>query len=187
MNKIQYNSPVVITYALISLAALGLGILTEDVSTYYLFSVYKSSYTDPLTYIRIFTHVLGHINFEHYFNNMMLLLLLGPILEEKYGSKILLLTIAATALITGALNVALFDNRLLGASGIVFMFILLSSFANVQKGRVPLTLILVAIIFIGKEIAAGILLSDNVSQITHIAGGFCGAVIGFLVNKKQAC
>ena len=38
---------------------------------------------DPLTWLRLFTHVLGHASWEHYAGNMMLFLLIGPMLEER--------------------------------------------------------------------------------------------------------
>ena len=38
--------------------------------------------------------------------------------------------------------------QLLGASGIVFMFIILSSLVNLQSGRIPLTLILIFILLL---------------------------------------
>ena len=123
---IQYNSPVVLTFSLLSLGALLLGELTGGASTGLLFCVYRSPLTDPLTYVRLFTHVLGHASGEHYSGNMMLLLLTGPMLEEKYGSRRLLLVMLCTAVTTGLLHLFLFpDYGVLGASGIVFAFILL--------------------------------------------------------------
>ncbi len=183
-KRIRYNSPVILTFTLLALAVLLLGMATGGVSTQLLFMVYRSPLTDPLTYVRLFGHVLGHANFAHYFGNFLLILLVGPMLEEKYGSKVILIVMAATALITGLLNVILFPTGLMGASGIVFAFILLSSFANYQKGTIPLTLILVVIVFIGQEIAS-ISTPDNISQLTHIVGGVCGAVLGYFTNNKQ--
>lgn len=184
-KKIQYNSPVILTFTLISLFALILGYLTQGVSTTLLFAVYRSSPKDPLTYVRLFTHVLGHASFDHYFNNIINILLIGPLLEEKYGSKNMLIMIITTALVTGILNVILFDTGLLGASGVVFMLILLSSFVNLSKGKIPFTLILVVIIFLGREIYSGIIFSDNISRITHVAGGICGAIMGYVLNYRK--
>ena len=59
---------------------------TNGWSTMNLFCVYRSSWRDPLGYIRLFGHVLGHANWEHFLNNMLLLLVVGPPMEEKYGS-----------------------------------------------------------------------------------------------------
>jgi membrane associated rhomboid family serine protease len=113
-------------------------------------------------------------------------------LEEKYGSKRMIIMIVTTAFITGILFIIISGNRLLGASGIVFMLILLSSFVNLQKGRIPVTLILVAIIYIGREflVAGKELLSDetgrdNISQLAHLVGGICGGVFGFVLDKHK--
>ena len=84
-----------------------------------------------MTYVRFFTHVLGHAGWSHYIGNMMYILLLGPMLEEKYGSVRLVAVMAVTALVTGLINNLLFGNvALCGASGIVFAFILLTSFTS---------------------------------------------------------
>jgi rhomboid protease GluP len=107
--------------------------------------------------------------------------LVGPIVEEKYGSKSLLIMILITALITGILNILFFNAGLLGASGIVFMLILLSSFTNVRSGEIPVTFILVAILFLGREVFES-LQNDNISQFAHIIGGICGSVFGYKVK-----
>ena len=83
---IRFNAPVILTFALLSLLALLLGNWTDGAATYQYFSVYRSSLSDPLTYVRFFGHVLGHADYEHYMGNMLLMLLVGPGLEEKYGS-----------------------------------------------------------------------------------------------------
>lgn len=186
LRKIQYNSPVILTFTLISFAVLLLGIFTGGKSTVLCFSVYRSSLTDPLTYVRFFGHVLGHADYNHFISNMTLFLVLGPPLEEHYGSKPLLLTILATALISGLVQFIFFPGTaLLGASGIVFMLIILSSLSGGSKGRIPLTLILVYVIYIGGEIANGILQADNISQLTHIIGGTCGGVFGLKLRQKK--
>ena len=92
--------------------------------------------------------------------------------------------IAATALITGLINVLFFSTGLLGASGIVFMLILLVSFTNVTDGKIPLTFILVALLFVGKEVIQS-MQADHVSQAAHIIGGLCGSFFGFILGKKK--
>jgi len=186
LKRIQYNSPVTLTFALISLTALGIAGITGGHSNILLFSVYRSAWSDPLAYIRAFTHVMGHGSIEHYFGNFMLILLLGPMIEEKYGSLRLLTMMAITAFVTGALNMLLFPGMmLLGASGIAFMLIILSSLVNLRRGRVPITFILVVGIFIGQEIFLGISVQDNISRLAHIIGGICGAGMGYYINKAR--
>ena len=117
---------------------------------------------------------------------MLMLLIVGPPLEEKYGGKKLVLTMAITALVSGLVQFIFFPgSALLGASGIVFMMIVLLSMTDMRSGRIPVTLILVLIFYIGREAVNGFALKDNVSQITHIVGGACGAVAGFILNRRH--
>ena len=183
---IRFNAPVVLSFAIISLLVLVLDSVTGGASTARLFCVYRAPLTDPLTYVRFFTHVLGHSGYSHYMGNMLLLLLVGPPLEEKYGSRTLLLTIAVTALVTGLAQFIFFpQTALLGASGVVFMMIVLSSFTEMKKGGIPITLILVVVFYLGGELVDGLKNTDNISQLTHIVGGVCGMVFGFTLRSRK--
>lgn len=185
--KIVINSPVVLTFSVICVLALVLDKVTARNSTALLFSVYRSgaSMASPFTYLRFFGHVFGHLDISHLTGNLMMLLILGPMLEERYGGKILTAVIAVTALITGVASFILFPNQaLMGASGVVFAFILLASFTSFKEREIPLTFILVAILYIGQQIYQGIFVDDNVSQFTHILGGITGSVLGYNLNKK---
>ncbi len=185
MKKLQYNSPVILSFFLISLAALLLGFATGGRSTRLVFSVYRSPMADPLFYPRLFCHVLGHAGWQHFFGNMLLLLAVGPPLEERYGSRTLLAAILLTAAVTGVLQCLLFSgSALLGASGVVFMLIMLSSFAGGQDGRVPLTLILVAVLYLGQEVYSALFVQDNVANFMHLAGGALGIGYGFLLRSR---
>lgn len=184
LGILQYNAPVTLTFVLVSFAVVLLGYLTKGESTKLIFCTYRSSLSNPLTYLRLFTHVLGHADWSHYAGNMVLFLVLGPLLEEKYGSVPLLKMIAITAVISGLIYMILFPNSvLLGASGIVFMMIVLSSVAGMENGKIPLTLILVVIIYLGGEVTDSLKVSDGIAHLAHIAGGFCGAVFGFLMAR----
>lgn len=185
MKKLHYNSPVILTFFFLSLATLALGALTKGWTTRYLFSVYRSPVT-PLFFVRLFGHVLGHSGYAHFSGNMVLLLVLGPPMEEKYGSRALLAGILLTALISGLLQCLLFPGAaLLGASGIVFMLILLSSLAGMKAGTIPLTLILVAAIYLGQEVCSALFVQDNVAHFMHLVGGLCGAGLGLSVFPKR--
>ena len=183
---IRFNAPVILTFALLSLLALLLGNWTNGAATHQYFSVYRSSLSDPLTYVRFIGHVLGHADYEHYMGNMLLLLLVGPGLEEKYGSGTMVWMILVTALVTGLVHFVFFPGpALLGASGVVFMMIVLSSFTAMRRGEIPVTLILVVIFYLGGEIMDGLFKKDNISQITHIVGGLCGLIFGFTVRRGR--
>ena len=181
--KITYNAPFVLTYSLICLAALLISGLTDGKSTYHIFSVHGTdSFTNPFTYPRLIGHSIGHVSFSHLLGNLTIILLIGPILEEKYGPRDLAFMAVVTAGITGILHMLFFEGMLLGASGIVFMFIVLSSLVNVKRKTVPLTFILVCIILLGNEFALSFE-EDSVSQFAHILGGVCGSAFGFFRAK----
>ena len=184
--KIRYNSPVILTFALFCTAIFVIQNYTP-VQIMHMFTVYPVF--EPLDvrwYIRLFSHAAGHGSWEHLVSNFGLILVIGPILEEKYGSRDILLMMFITALITGILQVLFFDTALLGASGIVFMMILLGSFTNSSPGNIPLTFILVVILYLGREILQS-LDSDNISQAAHIIGGVCGGIFGYTLEggKKK--
>ena len=184
--KRSYNAPVSLTFALLALAALILGNVTGGWTTANLFSVYRCSLADPLAWFRFFGHVLGHSGYAHYISNLVLILVLGPNLEDRFGSWNILWAIVFTALVSGAVQFIFFPNTaLLGASGIVFMMILLSSFGGVRNGVIPTTLILVAIFYLGGELWDAIFVDDNVSQLTHIIGGLCGTFLGFALSGRR--
>ena len=149
--QLQYNSPVILTFFLLSLLVLFLGQWTNGWTTMHLFCVYRSSFKDPLFYVRLFGHVLGHASWDHFLNNMLLLLVIGPPMEEKYGSIPLLEGIVFTALVSGVLQCALFPRTaLLGASGIVFMLIMLASLSGFSGG-IPVTMLLVAALYLASR------------------------------------
>lgn len=184
--QFSFNSPIVLGFTIACFAVLVIDKLTGGASTNALFSVYRSSLLSPLTYVRFFGHVLGHAGWDHFIGNIMLILVVGPLLEEKYGSSNILFVILATALVTGVVNFIFFPHvQLLGASGVVFAFILLSSFTSFKEGKVPVTFMLVAIIYIGQQVYDGIFVQDNVSNLTHILGGGVGSGLGFIMNKNK--
>lgn len=184
--KVAFNSPIILGFTAICLISLLLSMITHGASNNLVFSVYRSSLANPLTYLRFFGHIFGHASWEHFINNIMYILLLGPLLEEKYGKTDMVMIIAVTALVTGLINFIFFPHvQLLGASGVVFAFILLSSFTSFQSGKIPVTFILVTVIYIGQQIYNGVFASNNISELTHIIGGIVGSVFGFVENKTK--
>ena len=184
--KITFNSPVVLTFVFVCFLATLLGELTSGRITQWLFMTYHSSLRNPLTYLRFFTHIFGHAGWSHFIGYAAYLLLLGSMLEEKYSSRTLIEIIGLAALVTGLINYFFFPSvALCGASGVVFAFILLASFTSFKEGEIPLTFILVAVIYIGQQIMDGIFVADNVSNLSHIIGGLIGGIAGYGLNKKS--
>jgi len=180
--KIKYNSPVILTYAIISICVLVLN--SNALLVKYFSSPGHLYYKDPYFYLRLVSYIVGHGNWNHLIGNLMIILLVGPLLEEKYGSGKFLEMILITAISTALLNAFLFSNSLVGGSGIAFMLILLGSFSNIRSTEIPLTFIIIAVLFIGSEVVS-ILKIDRISQFSHLAGGFIGAGYGFLRSGRR--
>ena len=181
LNYFQYNSIVILSYFFISWIVLWLNHLSKGKSNYKIFSTERGSIFNPMTYIRMFTHILGHRDFTHFKNNFLYILLIGPMIEEKYGSINLLKMILITAFVTGLLNVIFSKRGILGASGIVYMLILLSSLVNIEAGKIPITFVLIFIFYIIGEVKDGLFKKDNISHISHIIGAICGFIYGFYI------
>lgn len=184
--KIKYNAPVILTFTLASTAVLVIAQIVGPQFVIRYFSV--PGFTQRIRLFspgafRLITHVIGHGSWAHLMGNFAFVLLIGPILEEKYGSGPLFAMMFVTALVTGILNLLLFPAGLLGASGVVFMLILLISFTNIREGEIPLTFILVVLLFLVKEIL-NIFENNNISEFAHIMGGICGALFGFLFRRR---
>ena len=176
-----YNSLVILSFFFISLVVLILNKITRGKSNW-LFSSGRGNIFNPFTYIRMFTHVLGHEGFNHFRNNFLYILLIGPMIEEKYGSYNLIIMILITAFVTALINIIINKRTvILGSSGISFMLILLSSLVNLEHGKIPVTLILIFLFYIVSEIRDGINKKDNVSHMSHIVGAVCGFIYGFYI------
>ena len=184
--RLKYNAPVVLSFTFVSVVVMAVTSVTGP-------AILESFFRVPgrdegfrfLSFgaLRLVTHVIGHADWSHLMSNFTFILLIGPILEEKYGSGPLLFMMVVTALATGVLNVLLFPTGLLGASGIVFMLIFLVSVTNIQAGEIPLTFIVVVLLFLVKEFV-GMFQRNAISEFAHIIGGISGAVFGFLFHAN---
>ena len=77
LEYFQYNSLVILTYFFICLCVMIIHTLTKGESTKRFFSTSSnSSLLNPITYIRFFTHALGHGSWEHFTHNFLQILLI---------------------------------------------------------------------------------------------------------------
>lgn len=183
--RITYNSPVILSYGLLCSAILVGDMFLGGLLTAHFFSAPAGfSFFSPPGMLRLVTHIFGHAGWEHLVGNFTLILLIGPLLEERYGSYSLLLMILITASVTGALNGLFFSTGIMGASGVAFMLIILSSFTNMKKRELPLTFVAVILLFVVKEVA-GAIKEDNISQFAHILGGTMGSLFGFCLGRNK--
>ena len=182
--KFDYNSKVIITYLLICLIAWFLNTITRGKTNKLLFESYRSSPLNPLTYIKLFTHCIGHKDFDHLVSNFLYILLVGPMIEEKYGSINTLILLLLTSLVIALFNIIFTNYRILGASGNVYMLIVLSSFSNISEGKIPITVLLILIFYIIGEIKNSILEGNKkIYHDGHLLGALCGLIFGILFLK----
>ena len=181
--RIRYNAPVILTFTLLAAAVQAVDQFVPGFAQSWFACPARLTDAGPLDYLRLFLYPLGHRGWLHLVSNFAFVLLIGPVLEEKHRSGPIFLMLLITALATGVLNVLLFNTGLMGASGIVFMLILLSSFTNIRSGEIPLTFVLVVAVFLTKELL-GAFAVDDVSQFAHLLGGFCGSLFGFLFTRR---
>lgn len=178
----DYNSPVIITYLLVSIGAWCLSVITKGKTNKLLFTSYRSSMLNPFTYVRLFTHSIGHKDWNHLVSNFLYILLIGPMIEEKYGSVNLLVMLLLTSLVIGLFNTIFSNYVITGASGNVYMLIVLSSFSNIAEGKIPLTLVLIFLFYITTELKNGLVEGNKkVYHDGHILGALCGLAFGFLL------
>ncbi len=185
ITKFDYNAPVILTYFFICLIILMIDKLCKGKFSATFFTTYKNdSLLNPLTYFKLISHSLGHADWDHLYSNFIKILLIGPLIEEKYGSINLLIAMIITSLIIGIINKLFGKGGILGASGVAYMLILLSSFVNMENGKIPITLTLIILFFVVDEVIKLFRRKkDGVSHLGHITGAICGVVFGILTLK----
>jgi membrane associated rhomboid family serine protease len=147
------------------------------------------SFTSPLSYWRLISHIFGHGSWSHLSGNMTNLLLVCPAVERHWGGKQLAAIFLYVAIASGIAHMLLgpSNSAQLGASGVVFSTILLNSLiemgsagTNGFKGRVPLTFIAQIFLWVNKEVISTLFASGTgVSHLAHLVGAVVGTVAGY--------
>lgn len=179
--RIKYNAPVSLTLIILCSVVLALDHYVNSflISNWFTADGNVSfNYSDPLAYLKFITHILGHSDIGHFRGNAIYLILLGPILEEKYNSKILLGLILTTAIVSGLINAFFIGTYMLGASGVVYLFIVLISFTNIEKGEFPLSVVIVLGFYLYEELSR--VNMGEISIITHLIGAIIGLLYGLI-------
>jgi len=174
--KITFNSPFILWFALISLALLGLQMISGATLRITVLDG-QLDYRDWQDYVSMVGYVFGHQNFAHYLGNFSIILLVGPGLEKSLGTRTLTVYTLVTTIITAIFHTIFWDIGLTGASGITFMMIVLTSLIGRKNNEIPLTFITVFVLFVGAEFIKAFQ-DDQISQFAHICGGAMGLVLG---------
>lgn len=178
--KVKFTYPVTLFIALTCVVLYIANTLTLGWLNSILLSVYRTTWTSPILYVRMFMHSFGHLSVAHLVGNLTLWLLVAPVIEERIGGVRLLSYAISTSFIIGLVQVLLFPNTALcGLSGVIFMCVVLSAYGDTKGEKViPVTVILVILLWIGREVYDSVTVNDNVSQFSHLLGGLCGFLYG---------
>ena len=187
MNKViinvasyfSYNSVIILSYFLICLCALLINFICKGRFNNY-FSLKKGSFLNPMTYIRLVTTGICHNDWSHFRNNFVMILLIGPMLEEKYGSITLLKMLLLTTIFSSVIHLLFYKSSAIGASDNVYMLVVLCSIVNISNGKIPITLVLILLFYVADEIIKWLFKKDNVAHDSHVIGAICGLIFGFL-------
>ena len=180
MPRIEFNAPVTVCYALAAVAATILPVQG------------KLAIHGPIRLLdggfllSLFTWTLAHGGMTHLLSNFVVILLTGPLLEDRFGS-LRMLTVLVTASVMGGLAQCILNPRvaLIGASGTVFCLIMLTAMLAGRSGTIPLTVLLVAALYLGRELV-GLFANDGISQTAHILGAALGMILGLVMRGNSS-
>ena len=207
VKKFYWSAPVVTVYAAICLMVMIVyTALPEDLargmmtwfrlpSHDYLEVIEKSKefllkdasfdYLELRKYLSFLTNAFGHANWGHFNGNLALLILVGMQTEQHYGSLRVFALAIFTALAISIIQFFFVGVALIGASGVIFLLIALSFFADYDDERIPVESIFLGIYFVGRE-AIRSFSGDEVSQLAHLIGLVIGIVYGYLFSNGVA-
>ncbi len=183
LDYFSYNSVVIISYFLISFVLLIFNIISKGKVNRFMASR-RGNILNPMFYVRLIFSGLCHVDWNHFKSNFLIILLIGPMLEEKYGSLNLLYMLLITSAASGIFHLMFYKSSTVGASDNVFMMVILCSIVNITAGKIPITLILIVLFYVIDEILGMVLKKrDGVSHDSHIIGAICGFIFGYIIFK----
>ncbi len=145
-----------------------------------------ASLLHPWTWVRLLLWPFVHETTSHLLGNLMLFLILSPQIELRQGwlRYLAYLGFCSVVIGLGHLTFGAPGSFLVGASGWVFMLILLSTFVTNAQGTIPLHTLLVAGLYGWQELRAA-LTPNQVSHFAHFLGGICGLLFGYLGRGRS--
>ena len=193
--KVAYDAPVTLTFVIVSAIIFLLNMLLAKSGKAAGFEKIFASPTNqagalpfiinaPLSYLRLLFYIFGASvgGASLLFTNLILIMLLGPAMEERYGSVIIGIMIFVSALFAGVLNACFCETSLVGAGPLVSMMIFLNAFMSFSKKKFPLSFAAVMVLFVLLQIFSG---AGAVQIIICISGGLCGSLFAFLTSPKM--
>lgn len=196
--KFIFDSPVVLVFSVVSAVIFISDLILKLNLSEKIFecpgakSVPAFDFKSALSYVKLVIYPFGGENSTSFFLNIGFILLLGPVLEERYGSIMLALMIFITSLVGGVLTACVSTFGIYGCGGIVFMMIILSVLSVFIKKQLPVSWIFIFALYLafslfsGKKISGFMpFMQNNVPVFIQLASGICGSLFGFFVCPKK--
>ena len=193
-----FDSPVVLVFSVVSTVIFISDLILKLNLSEKIFecpgakSVPAFDFKSALSYVKLVIYPFGGENSTSFFLNIGFILLLGPVLEERYGSIMLALMIFITSLVGGVLTACVSTFGISGCGGIVFMMIILSVLSVFIKKQLPVSWIFIFALYLafslfsGKKISGFMpFMQNNVPVFIQLASGICGSLFGFFVCPKK--
>ncbi|MBR1748526.1 MAG: rhomboid family intramembrane serine protease [Bacilli bacterium] len=179
-STFSYHSIVTIGYFFVCFGVFILNVVFKNKITK-LFQIRRGSFLNPMNYIRLVTSGVCHADFQHFRNNFIFILLLGPILEERFGSLVFLEMILITTVASSLFHLLFYESSAIGASDVVYMMVVLCGIICSFDGRIPITFVLLFLFFVFEEIVKMFFhkKNDSVGHDGHVIGAICGIVFGY--------
>lgn len=187
--NVSFDAPVTITFAVLSLVLFLMStyLIKDKAGGLLLASATNAGGSMPFaasnvtSYFRTFLYVFGGKEIASVIFNLIFILLLGPSLEEYYGSVLVAVCYFITAVFAGVLNACFCSTSLQGSSCIVMMMIFLSALMSVSKHKMPVSSVLVLALCI-----VNIVISEKAGGIAgifiNIVAGLCSSLPAFIVS-----
>ena len=191
--KVSYDAPVTLTFVIVCAIIFLLNMLLAKSGKVAGFEKIFASPTSQagvlpfipkqvLSYLRLLLYIFGTFEINTLLSNLIMIVILGPAMEERYGSVIIGLMIFVSALFSGVLNACFSAESLVGALPVICMMVFLNAFMAFSKKTVPLTFIFVIILIAFMQIFSG---NNAIQTVICIAGGLCGSLFAFLTSPKM--
>lgn len=196
--KVVFDSPVVLVFSFVSAAIFAADLIFKLNISEKVFechgakSVPAFDFKSAMDYARLVIYPFCSVNATSFFFNIAFVLLLGPVLEERYGSLMLALMIFITSLVGGVITACVSTFGISGCGGIVFMMIILSVLSVFIKKQLPVSWIFIFILYLAFSLAVGkknssfvSFMNENIPVFIQLASGICGSLFGFFVCPKK--
>lgn len=188
--KFNYDAPVTLTFTLLSvlLFVIDFVFLKERLNSSIFITPtvsgdFQFSFSSLNSYLRLFLYIFGRESTLLFFSRLVIITLLGPRMEERYGSAVIGIMILVSTLFTGVLSASCCKHPFNGTDPIVFMLILLDMLFHISKKTISLSSALATALFI-----ACLFINPNENGLVGIlivlAGGLCGSLFAFMASPK---